>query len=83
VSRLRIAGLLLLAGAAITFGLHFMGAPEDLYRWLYHHTLSSRDVPKDPSPESVDAIQVVSYVGGLAELAAGVFLVTFDAMRGR
>ncbi len=51
VTKLRTAGLLLILGSAITLGLHLLGAPEDLYRWLYHHLLGGLDVPDDPHME--------------------------------
>jgi hypothetical protein len=81
VSKLRIAGLLLIAGSAMTLGLHFLGVPEDLYRWLYHHLLSGLDVPDEPSRGSVNAVRYVSLVGGLAELASGTSLLVFDRIR--
>jgi hypothetical protein len=81
VTRLRIAGLLLIAGAAITFALHFLGVPEDLYRWLYHHLLSGLDVPKDPSEGTVTAVRDVSLFGGIAELLIGVALLAWDRVR--
>jgi hypothetical protein len=81
VTRLRIAGLLLIAGAAITFALHFLGVPEDLYRWLYHHLLSRLDVPKDPSEGTVTAVRDVSLFGGIAELLIGVALLAWDWVR--
>ena len=83
MSKLRIAGLLLIAGAAVTLGLHFAGVPEDLYRWLYHHLLSGLDVPEDPSEGSVDAVRYVSLFGGLLELACGVGLLVADLARRR
>jgi hypothetical protein len=81
VTRLRIAGLLLIAGAAITFALHFLGVPEDLYRWFYHHLLSGLDVPKDPSEGTVTAVRDVSLFGGIAELLIGVALLAWDRVR--
>jgi hypothetical protein len=81
MTKLRIAGLLLIAGAAITLGLHFAGAPEDLYRWLYHHLLSGLDVPEDPSDGSVDAVRYVSLFGGILELTVGVVLLIADRVR--
>jgi hypothetical protein len=83
VTKLRIAGLLLIAGSAITFALHFLEVPEDLYRWLYHHLLSGLDVPKDPSEGTVTAVRDVSLFGGIAELAVGVGLLAWDAVRAR
>src|SRR5262249_20928980 len=83
VSKLRIAGLLLIAGAAITLTLHWLGAPEALYRWLYHHLLSGLDVHEDPSEGTVDAIRYVSLIGGLLELAGGVALLVADLVRRR
>jgi hypothetical protein len=81
MTKLRIAGLLLIAGAAITLGLHFAGVPEDVYRWLYHHLLSGLDVPEDPSEGTVDAVRYVSLIGGILELAGGVALVIIDLVR--
>jgi hypothetical protein len=81
VSKLGLAGLLLILGAAITLSLHFLDVPEDLYRWLYHHLLSGLDVPKDPSQGTVDAIGYVSLIGGLLELAGGVAVLAIDRVR--
>jgi hypothetical protein len=81
LSKLRTAGFLLLLGAVITFALHFVGAPEGLYRWLYHHLLSGLDVPDEPSDGSLDAIRYVSLVGGILELAGGVTLLIADRLR--
>jgi hypothetical protein len=83
VTKLRIAGLLLIAGSAITFGLHFLEAPEELYRWLYHHLLSGLDVPRDPSEGTVNAVRYTSLIGGILELVVGVGLLLADAMRSR
>jgi hypothetical protein len=81
VSGLRIAGWLLIAGSVATFALHLAGAPEHLYRWLYHHLLSGLDVPKDPSHGSVEALRLVSLIGGILELVAGVVLLAWDRVR--
>lgn len=78
---MRLLGFLLLVGAAVTLGLHFLGAPEELYRWLYHHLLSGLDVPEDPSQGTVDAISYVSLVGGLLELIAGAAVLAIDQFR--
>jgi hypothetical protein len=78
-----MAGLLLIAGAAITFALHFLEVPEDVYRWLYHHLLSGLDVPEDPSEGSVDAIRYVSLIGGTLEAVIGVGLLVADWLRAR
>ena len=78
---LRLAGLVLLVGAGVTFALHFAGAPEDLYRSLYHHLLSGLDVPRDPSQGTVDAVRYTSLVGGLLQLAAGLVLLVADRVR--
>ncbi len=83
VTRLRTAGLLLIAGSAITFALHFAQVPEDLYRWLYHHLLSGLDLPDDPSEGSLDAIRTVSLVGGILELAGGLAALAIDWARSR
>jgi hypothetical protein len=74
VSKLRTAGLLLIAGSAITLALHFIGVPEDVYRWLYHHLLSGLDVPREPSSGTVEAVRDVSLVGGMLELLIGLAL---------
>jgi hypothetical protein len=81
VTKLRIAGLLLLAGGAVTLGLHVLEAPEHLYRWLYDHLLSGLDVPDDPPEWSLGLISNVSLFGGLAELAAGVIVLVIDRAR--
>jgi hypothetical protein len=83
MTKLRIAGLLLIAGSVVTLGLHFLEAPEELYRWLYHHLLSGLDVPEDPSPGTVDAVRYVSLVAGIAELLAGMILLFADLRRRR
>ena len=83
MSKLRIAGLLLILGAAITLALHFLGVPEDVYRWLYDHLLSGLDVPDEPSQGSIDAIGYVSLIGGILELFAGVVVLAIDRMRRR
>jgi hypothetical protein len=83
VTKLRIAGLLLIAGSAITFTLHFLEAPEELYRWLYHHLLSGLDVPKDPSEGTVNAVRYTSLIGGIVELVAGMGLLLVDWARTR
>jgi hypothetical protein len=77
----RLIGLLLLVGAAITLGLHALEAPEHLYRWLYHHLLSGLDVPEEPSRATVDLISYVSLIGGLLELMAGMALLAIDRFR--
>jgi hypothetical protein len=77
----RLAGLLLLAGSAITLALHLLGAPEGIYRWLYDHLLSVLNVPDEPSQGTVDAVKYVSLIGGLLELAGGLALLAWD--RGR
>ena len=78
---MRLAGILLVAGAAITLGLHLIEAPEHLYRWLYDHLLSGLDVPDEPPQWSLDAIKYVSLIGGLLELVAGVALLVVDRLR--
>ena len=83
MTKLRIAGLLLIAGAAVSLGLHLAGAPEDLYRWLYHHLLSGLDVPDDPSEGTVTAVRDVSLFGGLAELVGGIVVLVIDWARSR
>jgi hypothetical protein len=82
VTKLRLAGLLLILGAAITLGLHFLEAPEHVYRWLYDHLLSGLDVPDEPPQWSLDAIGYVSLIGGLLELVAGMILLAIDRIRG-
>ena len=81
VTKLRLAGLLLIAGSGITLALHFLDAPDQLYRWLYHHLLSGLDVPEDPSEGSVDAIRYVSLTGGILELVAGLTFLAWDRLR--
>ena len=81
MTKLRLAGLLLVAGSAVTLALHFLGAPEDLYRWLYHHLLSGLDVPDEPSSGTVDAVRYTSLVGGILELVGGVALLSIDGVR--
>jgi hypothetical protein len=83
VSRLRLAGLLLIAGSAITLALHFLEAPEGLYRWLYEHLLSGLDVPDEPSPGAIDAIHSVSLAGGVLELVVGLGLLVVDRLLSR
>jgi hypothetical protein len=83
VTKLRIAGLLLVLGSFITLGLHFVEAPEELYRWLYHHLLSGLDVPKDPSKGTVNAVRYTSLIGGIVEFVVGLGLLIADAVRRR
>jgi hypothetical protein len=83
VTKLRIAGLALIAGAAISLTLHILDAPEELYRWLYHHLLSGLDVPEDPSTGTVNAVRIVSLTGGILELVAGIALLAVDGVRRR
>jgi hypothetical protein len=78
---MRLAGLLFLVGAALSLALHFLAAPEELYRWLYHHLLSGLDVPEDPSDGTVEAVRLVSLIGALVELAAGIALLVVDRLR--
>jgi hypothetical protein len=78
---LRMAGLLLTLGAFASFALHLMGAPEELYRWLYHHLLSGLDVPPDPSEGTTTAVRDVSLFGGIAQLALGLVLLAVDGAR--
>jgi hypothetical protein len=72
--RLGVAGLLLLAGAAITLSLHAAGAPEALLGFLYDKLLSGLDVPPDPSATAKGVLGYFSLIGGLAELVAGLAL---------
>jgi hypothetical protein len=81
VTKLRIAGLALIAGSALSLALHFLDAPEELYRWLYHHLLSGLDVPEDPSAGTVNAVRIVSLTGGVLELVAGIALLIVDWVR--
>ncbi len=81
MSKLRIAGLLLISGSAITLGLHALDAPEHLYRWLYDHLLSGLDVPEDPPQWSLDLIGRVSMIGGLLELVAGLAVLLVERTR--
>jgi hypothetical protein len=78
---MRIIGLLLVAGAALTLALHYIGAPDELYRWLYEHLLSGLDVPEEPPHWSLDTIGYVSLIGGLLELAAGLAVLAVDRRR--
>ena len=78
---MRLAGALLIASAALTFTLHLLGAPEGLYEWLYHHLLSSLEVPEEPPQWSLNLIRSVDLIGGLAELAAGCVLLAYDRLR--
>jgi hypothetical protein len=77
----RLIGFLLLAGAAISLGLHVLGLPEALYGWLYHHLLGGLDVPEDPSYGTVAAVRYVSLIGGAVELLGGVALLAIDRLR--
>jgi hypothetical protein len=77
----RLAGFLLVAGAALTLVLHSLSAPESLYEWLYHHLLSGLDVPKDPSSGTVDLVRSVSLIGGILELVAGLAVLILDRAR--
>ena len=83
MTKLRIAGLLLILGSFVTLGLDLLEAPEELYRWLYHHLLSGLDVPKDPSEGTVNAVKYVSLIGGILELVIGVGLLIADLVRRR
>jgi hypothetical protein len=83
VSRLRIAGLLLLLGGAITLTLHAAGAPEALLDYLYDTLLSGLEVPPDPSPTARDIVSYVSLVGGIVEIAAGAALLLATIAKGR
>jgi len=83
VTKLRLAGLLLILGGVITLTLHVLGVPDDLYRWLYHHLLSGVDVPKDPSHGTVQAVSDVSLVGGILELLGGAAALVVDWRRTR
>ncbi len=78
---MRLFGSLLLAGAAISLGLHVLGAPEALYGWLYHHLLGGLDVPEDPSDGTVAAVGYVSLIGGALELLGGVALLAINRPR--
>jgi hypothetical protein len=80
---MRIIGLLLVAGAALTLALHQVEAPDELYRWLYDNLLSGLDVPEEPPRWSLDAIGYVSLIGGLLELAAGIAVLAVDRVRTR
>jgi hypothetical protein len=81
VTKLRTAGLLLIVGSAITFALHLLAGPEELYRWMYHHLLSGLDVPKDPSEGTVNAVRYTSLIGAILELVVGVGLLLVDWAR--
>ncbi|HSD24200.1 MAG TPA: hypothetical protein VLB79_07715 [Solirubrobacterales bacterium] len=81
MTKLRLAGLLLILGSAITLGLHFLDVPEEVFRWAYDHLLSGLDVPDEPPEWGVDAIGYVSLIGGLLELVAGAFVLAIDRVR--
>lgn len=83
VTKLRTAGLLIILGSAVTLGLHLLGVPEDLYRWLYQQLLGGLDVPTDPSHGTVEAVRDVSLFGGVLELIAGLGLLIADGVRPR
>jgi hypothetical protein len=78
---MRLAGLALIAGAAITLALHLLGASEELYEWLYRHLLSGLDVPEDPPQWGSDVIGAVELIGVVAQLAAGLALLAYDRLR--
>ena len=78
---MRLAGVLLIVGAAITLTLYVLAAPESLYESLYHHLLSGLDVPEDPPGWSLDLIGSVELVGGLVQLAAGLVLLAYERLR--
>jgi len=77
----RLAGYLLVAGAAISLLLYLVGAPEELYRWLYDHLLSGLDVPDEPPSWSLELIAWFELIGGLAQLAAGLAVLAYDRLR--
>jgi hypothetical protein len=80
-SRLRLAGLLLLLGGAITLSLHTAGVPESLFEFLYDNLLFGLDVPPDPSQTAKDIVSYVSLAGGIAELLAGLALLAVYVSR--
>jgi len=77
----RVIGLLLLAGAVLTLALHLLGAPDELYRWLYDNLLSGLDVPEHPPQWSLDLIGRVTLIGGILELVAGLAVLAVDRTR--
>ena len=83
MTRLRIAGLLLLLGGAITLTLHAAGAPEALLDFLYDTLLAGLDVPPDPSSTAKDIVSGVSLVGGIVEIAAGAAILLATLAKGR
>jgi hypothetical protein len=78
---LRLLGWLLLAGAAVTLGLHALEAFESLYRWLYHYLLSGLDLPEDPPRWGSELISTVELIGGVVQLAAGLALIAYERLR--
>jgi hypothetical protein len=78
---MRLAGLLLLVGAAVSLGLDVLGAPEELYHWLYQHLLSGLDVPEEPSDGTVNAVRYTALLGGLAQLAVGLAMLVIGSRR--
>jgi hypothetical protein len=74
---MRLAGLLLLVGAAISLGLDLLNAPEELYRWLYDHLL----VPEEPSEGTVNAVRYTALLGGFAQLAVGLAMLVIGSRR--
>jgi hypothetical protein len=77
----RLAGFLLIVGAAITLALYAIAAPESLYEWLYRHLLSGLDVPEDPPQWGSDLIGAVELIGGIGQLAGGLALLAYDRLR--
>ncbi len=77
----KVVGILFVAGALLGLVLHAVGAPEDFYRWLYDRVLSGLDAPEEPSKGSITAVRLVSLIGSLAQLAAGIVLIRFAARR--
>jgi hypothetical protein len=77
--RLQIAGALLLLGGIVTLSLHAAGAPETLLDFLYERLLSGLDVAPEPSRTAKDMVGAVSLIGGVAELVAGLALLSWAA----
>jgi hypothetical protein len=77
--RLQIAGALLLVGGLVTLSLHAAGAPEALLNLLYEKLLSGLDVPPEPSSTAKEIVGAVSLIGGVAELLAGLALLSWAA----
>jgi hypothetical protein len=84
VSRLRIAGLALLAGSVLSFALHFAGVPEGVYRWGYQRLVDLHlNIPGHPSHGTVLAVEITSLTGAILEAVSGVVVLVADVLRRR